>query len=166
MQNYTNLKAKCPATFFEMDNSIEPFSSNSFMMYSATPQTIWISCKGGFNQQHIAVKSHQELKVGKGCKVSTNKYEFESGFNISIDDEIQRWPTIWNLSDVLFDTNADTLHNVIRQLEMIDSRPLPIRDIKKIIWMNNHNKMNFGISITMAVISVVIVIFVTFIIYL
>jgi len=165
MQNYTNLKAKCPATFFEMDESIEPFSSNTFMMYSATPQTIRISCKGGFNQQHIAVKSHQQLKVGKGCKVSTNKFEFESGFDISVDDEIQRWPTIWNLSDVLFSTNAETLHDVIRSLDMIDSKPLPIREIKKMIWMDKHNKINFGISLSIAVISVLIIIFVIFIIY-
>jgi ABC-type sugar transport system permease subunit len=48
---------------------------------------------------------------------------------------------------------------------MLDSKPLPIREIKKMIWMNNHNKINFGISISIAVISVIIVIFVTFIIY-
>ncbi len=72
---------------------------------------------------------------------------------------------IWNLSDVLFDTNATTLHDVIRNLDMIDSKPLPIREIKKMIWMDKHNKLNFGISISIAVLSVLIVIFVIFIIY-
>ena len=135
------------------------------MMYSATPQTVRISCKGRFNQQHVAVKSQWQLKVGKGCKVSTNKFKFESGFDISINDEIQRWPTIWNLSDVLFNTTVKTLHDVIRSLDMIDSKPLPIREIKKMIWMDKHNKINFGISISIAVISVLIIIFVIFIIY-
>jgi hypothetical protein len=48
---------------------------------------------------------------------------------------------------------------------MIDSKPLPIREIKKMIWMDNNNKINFGISISIAVISVLIIIFVIFIIY-
>jgi hypothetical protein len=47
---------------------------------------------------------------------------------------------------------------------MIDSKPLPIREIKKMIWMDKHNKINFGISISIAVISVLIIIFVIFII--
>jgi hypothetical protein len=135
------------------------------MMYSATPQTIQISCKVGFNEQHIAVRSHQQFKVGKGCKVSTNKFKFESEFDISVNDKIQRWLMIWNLSDVLFDTNATTLHDLIRNLDMIDSKLLPIREIKKMIWMDKHNKLNFGISISIAVLSVLIVIFVIFIIY-
>ena len=74
-------------------------------------------------------------------------------------------PTLQMQIDVLFNTNAETLHDVIRSLDMIDSKPLPIREIKKMIWMNNHNKINFGISISIAVISIIIVIFVTFIIY-
>jgi uncharacterized membrane protein YukC len=48
---------------------------------------------------------------------------------------------------------------------MIDSKPLPIREIKKMIWMDKHNKINFGISLSIAVISVLIIIFVIFIIY-
>jgi hypothetical protein len=70
--------------------------------------------------------------VGKGCKVSTNKFEFESGSDISVDDEIQRRLMIRNLSDVVFDTDVATLHDMIRNLDMIDSKRLPIRDIKKI----------------------------------
>jgi hypothetical protein len=132
-------------------------------MYSATPQTVRISCKGRFNQQHVAVKSQWQLKVGKGCKVPTNKFELESVFDISVNDEIQCWPMIWNLSDVLFDTNVATLHGVIRNLNMIDSKLLPIREIKKMIWMDKHNKINFGISISIAVSSVLI--FMIFIIY-
>lgn len=165
MQNVTNLQSKCPATFFEMEESIEAFSSNSFMMYTAAPQTIRIICKGGFHQQHIAVKSHQQLNVGKGCQVSTAKFEFESGFDISVNDEIQRWPTIWNLSDILFGIDAATLHDVMKKLDMIDSRPMPIRDLKKMIWMNTHNKINFGISTLLVVISILISVFVIFIIY-
>jgi hypothetical protein len=72
---------------------------------------------------------------------------------------------ICNLSDVLFDTNAATLHDAIRNLDMIDSKPFPIREIKKMIWLDKHNKLNFGISISIAVLSVLIVIFVIFIIY-
>ena len=134
-------------------------------MYTAAPQTIRIICKGGFHQQHIAVKSHQQLNVGKGCQVSTAKFEFESGFDISVNDEIQRWPTIWNLSDILFGIDAATLHDVMKKLDMIDSRPMPIRDLKKMIWMNTHNKINFGISTLLVVISILISVFVIFIIY-
>ena len=133
------------------------------MMYTAAPQTIRIICKGGFHQQHIAVKSHQQLNFGKACQVSTAK--FESRFDISVDDEIQRWPTIWNLSDILFGVNAATLHDVMKKLDMIDSRPMPIRDLKKMIWMDTHNKINLGISTLLVVISILISVFVIFIIY-
>ena len=165
MQNYTNLREKCPAIFFEMEESIEVFSSNIFTIYTATPQTIRITCKEGANQQHVAIKSHQQIKVEKGCKVSTNKFEFESGFDIAVDDEIQRWPTIWNLSDVLFDINAATLQDVIKRLNMIDSRPMQIKDIKKMVWMDTHNKTNFGILISIIVISILLIAFMIFICY-
>jgi hypothetical protein len=113
-----NLKCPLDKHLWEEYKTLILKNHDVFAKDKYDPQTIPISCKGGFNQQHVAVKSHQELKVGKGCKVSTNKYKFESGFDISVDDKIQHWPTIWNLSDVYFDTNADTLHDVIRSLDI------------------------------------------------
>ena len=111
------------------------------------------------------VQLQRKLIPEKGCKVSTEQHEFQSGFDLDVEDEIQRWPTIWNISDALFDVNAATLREVVQRLKLIDSRPTTIRDIKKMVWMDTHSKINLGISILLKVISVVIISGVSYLIY-
>ena len=165
MQNYTNLQSKCPVVFFESTEMVDVFTPDTFMMHTESPQTIQISCPNKKDQQHIPVESTIQIKLEKGCKAATGKHIFESGFDIDVYDEIQRWPTIWNISDVLFDVNAKDLQDIIRKLDLIDSKPTPIRDIKKLIWMNTHNSFNVGISIFLIVISVFFISGVCYLIY-
>lgn len=163
-QNYTNLQQKCPVVFFEANEIIEIFTPNTFMMYTKNPQTIQINCNQKTNQQHIAIKSSQQIKLGKGCTATTEDNIFQTGFDISIDDTIQRWPTIWNISNILFDVNAHTLHDIIKKLNLIDSTPTPIRDIQKMVWMNSHQNFNLGLSIVIAIIALLIIGGVTYLI--
>lgn len=165
MQNYTNLQQKCPATFFEATEIIESYNPDTFMIYTAEPQTIRISCKNGYHTQHVAIKEQHQLKVGSGCKVTTNNHQFQTGYDISVDDEIQRWPIIWNISNTLFDVNAKALHDIIKDLNLLDTKPTPIRDIRKMIWMNTHHKVNLSISIVISVISILIISVVIYLTY-
>lgn len=165
MQNYTNLQQKCPVVFFEATEIVEVFSSNTFMMYTKTPQTIRVNCKHQRQQQHIAVDSSKQIKLDQGCTATTENHVFQSGFDISINDAIQRWPTIWNISNILFDVNAATLHDIVKRLDLIDSTPTPIRDIKKMVWMNSHQNFNLGLSIVIAVIAILIIGGVTYLIF-
>ena len=109
---------------------------------------------------------HAELhQLDQGCTATTENHVFQSGFDISINDAIQRWPTIWNISNILFDVNAATLHDIVKRLDLIDSTPTPIRDIKKMVWMNSHQNFNLGLSIVIAVIAILIIGGVTYLIF-
>jgi hypothetical protein len=162
-QNYTNLELKCPVIFFEAEELIEYFSPNTFMMYTRYPQTIKIKCQD--SQQHVAVDSKKLLQIGRGCKVSTTHHVFQTGFDVAVDDNIQRWPTIWNISNTLFHVDATTLHDIIKRLNLIDSKPTPIRDLKKMIWMDTHYKVNLGISVVISIISVLLMSIIVFLLY-
>jgi len=162
-QNYTNLELKCPVIFFEAEELIEYFSPNTFMMYTRYPQTIKIKCQD--SQQHVAVDSKKLLQIGRGCKVSTVHHVFQTGFDVAVDDNIQRWPTIWNISNTLFHVDATTLHDIIKRLNLIDSKPTPIRDLKKMIWMDTHYKVNLGISVVISIISVLLMSIIVFLLY-
>ena len=158
-QNYTNLQLKCPVVFFQLTEMVEVFTPNTLMFYSNKPQTIQISCPDSTHQRHLAVESQKQIVLNKGCRASTDKHVFQAGYDISVDDDIQRWPTIWNISDVLFDVDAKTLETVVQRLNLLDTTPTAIRDVKKMVWMDTHAEYNFRISMTILVISVIVLIF-------
>jgi hypothetical protein len=164
-QNYTNLQQKCPVVFFQLTEIVEAFTPNTLMFYTDKPQTIRINCPDTKRQQHIAVQSQQQITLNKGCRASTNKHVFQAGYDLSVDDDIQRWPTIWNISDVLFDVDAKTLEKVVQRLNLLDTNPTAIRDVKRMIWMDTHATYNFGISITIIVISVIVFILLGYLLY-
>jgi hypothetical protein len=142
-------------TFLEAEELIEAFSPTTFQMYTHTPQTIRIKCQN--SQQHVAVDSKQLLQLDRGCKIATRNHVFQTGFDVTVDDNIQRWPTIWNISETIFKVDASTLHDIVRRLNLIDTRPTPIRDLKKMIWMDTHYKVNLGITIVISFVSVLFI---------
>lgn len=164
-QNYTNLQRKCPVVFFQLTEMVEVFTSNTFMFYTNKPQTIRISCTDTKRQQHFAVESQKLIVLNKGCQALTDKHTFRTGYDLSVDDDVQRWPTIWNISDVLFDVDAKTLEQVVQRLNLLDTTPTAIRDVKKMVWMDTHADYNFKISIIIIVISVIVFIFLGCLLY-
>jgi len=130
---------------------VEPLSGNEFMFYTYKPQTIQVNCKKG--RKHIAVQDKQLLRLEQGCEVSTEDNIFRTGFDITINDEIQRWPTIWNISQRLFDIDATELEEIVNKLKLIDGHPAPIRDIKKMIWMDYHSTTNVWLTVVISVVS-------------
>ena len=164
-QNYTNLQQKCPVVFFQLTEMVEVFKPNTLMFYTNKPQTIRITCPDNKHQQHFAVESQQQIVLNKGCRASSNMHVFRAGYDLSVDDDIQRWPTIWNISDVLFEVDAKTLERVVQRLNLLDTNPTAIRDVKKMVWMDTHAKYNFGISMTLLVISVIVFIILGYFLY-
>jgi hypothetical protein len=90
-QNYTNLQQKCPVVFFQLTEMVEVFTPDTLMFYTNKPQTIRITCPDSKHQQHLAVESQQQIVLNKGCQVSTNMHVFRAGYDLSINDDIQRW---------------------------------------------------------------------------
>ncbi len=150
-QNYTHLERKCPVIFMEVEELVEPLSGNEFMFYTHKPQTIQVNCKKG--RKHIAIQEKQLLKLEQGCEVSTTNNIFRTGFDITINDEIQRWPIIWNISQTLFDIDASKLEEIVNKLKLIDGHPAPIRDIKKMIWLDSHSTTNVWLTVVISVVS-------------
>lgn len=151
-QNFTHLEKKCRVGFFNAEEFIDPISANEFMIYTHKPQTIQVTCKMG-RKKHIAVQTSHLLKLEQGCAVSTDHHLFSTGFDVNIKEEIQQWPMVWNISQTLFDLEPSKLESIIEELKLIDNKPIPIRDIKKMIWMNKHSTTNIGLTIVISVIS-------------
>ena len=162
-QNFTHLQQKCPAVFFKSSEIIESLSANEVMIYTESPQTIQVTCPKG--SKHVAIQSNQLLKLEQDCTVSTRKHIFKTGFDMTVNNDIQRWPSIWNISQTLFDIEPSSLEDIIHKLQLIDSRPTPIRDLKKIIWMNNHRNVNIALSTTISIIFVVLICTISFLMY-
>lgn len=151
-QNYTNLEHKCPVVFIDANEFITPISGNEFLFYTHRPQTIQVSCKKG--RTHIAVSTSQFIKLEQGCSVSTATHLFRTGFDLSITDDIQQWPMVWNISKTLFDVDETHLENMVQELKLFNSHPVPIRDIKNLIWKKNQSATNIWLTIMIAVTSV------------
>ena len=162
-QNFTQVQRRCPATFFTPEESIEKLSSNEVIIYTETPQTILVTCKTG--SQHIAITNTKLIKLEQGCTVSTKHHLFKTGFDLQQNEDIQQWPMIWNISQTLFNIEPSTLESIVHALNLIDNHPAPIRDIKKIVWMNQHKTINIALSTVISIIMIVLISVMAFLTY-
>ena len=162
-QNFTNLQQKCPVVFFEATEMIDTISANEFMIYTQEPQTLRIACPK--STEHVAIISRQLVKLNHGCKATTREHVFGTGFDVTVNADVLRWPTIWNISELLFGVESKVLHDVLRNLDLLDSKPTRIRDIKKMIWLNDHSKVNKIVSTIVAVISILLIGSVSYLIF-
>jgi len=162
-QNFTNLENKCPVTFHFASEIVSALSAGEILIYSSKPQTIQVSCPSGM--KHIAIHLQHIFTFNPGCHVVTSEHQFTIGFDLTINDDIQRWPTIWNVSDSVFGLNSDSLDKVIKDLHLIDSAPTSLRDIKRLISNQTHSKINIIATIFCIIIFIFLIFIFSFLLY-
>jgi hypothetical protein len=150
-------------TFHFASEIVSALSAGEILIYSSKPQTIQVSCPSGM--KHIAIHLQHIFTFNPGCHVVTSEHQFTIGFDLTINDDIQRWPTIWNVSDSVFGLNSDSLDKVIKDLHLIDSAPTSLRDIKRLISNQTHSKINIIATIFCIIIFIFLIFIFSFLLY-
>ena len=95
---------------------------------------------------HVPVQSTLEFVLKPSCEIATNKRVIRTGLILDIEGGVKRWPWLWNVSNVLFDMNMQTLDKLVTELKLADNHPTSIRDLRKQIFMNGHQTINSWLS--------------------
>ena len=144
IQDFGNLKNKCPAVFFQTTEALHEIARNEYMFSTTYPQTIQVKCQD--TTSHVAVQSSQKISLKPSCELSTAEHVIRTGLDLNVNGEIGHWPWIWNVSDALFDIDMHSLDALVKELKLADNQPTPIRNLRKIIMMNSHQNVNFWLS--------------------
>jgi hypothetical protein len=153
-QNFKHLKDICPAVFFQTTESIYQIAKNEFMFLTTQPQTIKLTCKD--STRHLAVQTSQQITMKSACELTTAEHVIRTGLDLNVEGDIRQWQWVWNVSDSLFDVDVHLLDTLVKDLKLANNHPTPIRDLRKLIFLNKHQTVNSWLTAVLAALAVLI----------
>jgi hypothetical protein len=161
-QNYKTLKSTCPAIFIKTTEAITTVAQNEYILITKTPQTIQVKCQG--KTEHIAVDTELHLKLNQPCEVTTKEHVIQTGYDLSVNEEVKKWPMNWNVTEHLFGLESHALESIVEDLKLIKDHPTPIRDLHQLINNLTHKTTNTITLIVLTTLALVLLGMITFLI--
>ena len=144
-QNYDNIKSTCPAKFMQASELFVNISPGEYLFYSSKPQTLQIQCHK--NTSFIAVQHSSRLRLDDNCEVRSENFITRAGHDLRLAASIIKWPSSWNVSDLLFDVDSKSMEEVVKGLKLINYPPMPIRNLHLLLQSVQHNHHWFTAAI-------------------
>ena len=136
-QNFENIRSTCPARFMQVPELFVSISPGEYWFYSSKPQTLQVQCKR--NTTYIAVQHSSKLVLKDNCEVRSEHFITRTGHNVQLDAAVNKWPSTWNISDLLFDMDCHSLEEIVQGLQLIRYPDMPIRDLHLLLHSTSHN---------------------------
>lgn len=159
-QETKGIKQKCPAVLFTTAEAFHQISANEYVFDTTHAQTMEIRCKT--KTTHIAIQATQRIVLEPGCEIATDQSIIRTGHDINMNEEVKQWPFNWNISRNLFELDPETLEKAVKELNLINHTPIPIRDLHKMINNTAHAKANTLTSIVIAIVTLALFGIITF----
>ena len=144
-QNFDNIKSTCPAKFMQTPELFVNISPGEYLFYSSKPQTLQIHCHK--NTSFIAVQHSSRLRLDDNCEVRSEHFITRAGHDLQLAASIIKWPSSWNVSDLLFDVDSKSMEEVVKGLKLINYPPMPIRNLHLLLQSAHHNHHWFTAAI-------------------
>ena len=138
---------------------------NWFLVFSPTPQTAYISCRNGTNNEAYIKSGITKIYLSPGCKMNLNSHLLQSDFSLHLPEDVVNFQWDWDISHI-----ANNLEQDLTILHEAGNYKPTLKDIKdlkikrtstELPEIKTHKKLILKLSIMSLVALAILAILVT-----
>ncbi len=154
LQDFELVQSLCPLFIRPAGEVVRQLLDNWFLIFSPNPQTAYISCRNGTENEAYIKSGITRTFLSPGCKMNLNLHLLQADFSLNLPEDIIHFSWDWDTSKVtpnldnymktLFDkgnpnpTLRDLNELKLQELRTRDSKETRIRDMQKFIHLENE----------------------------
>jgi hypothetical protein len=107
LQNFDLAQEICPLHIRPATEVVKQLRDNWFLIFSPTPQTAYVSCRNGTENEAYIKSGITRTFLSSGCKMNLRYHLLQSDFSLSLPDDIVNFHWDWDISDLLSNIEDD-----------------------------------------------------------
>jgi hypothetical protein len=148
LQNFQLAQELCPLHIRPAGEVVRQLLDNWFLIFSPEPQTAYVSCRNGTENEAYIKSGITRTFLSPGCKMNLNRHLLQADFSLSLPEDIVNFQWDWDVSDIIPDLEDDMQY--LYQTGVTDPTLQDLVEVKK----RNPKALLFKLFITF-IISVV-----------
>ena len=157
LQDFDLVQELCSLQITPAIEVVRQLQDNWFLVFSPSPQTAYISCRNGTNNEAYFKTGITKTYLSPGCKMNLNFHLLQSDFSLQLPDEFVNFQWDWDTTPVI-----DSLEQDMEILKEAGNLKPTLKDIKNLKITRTRSILTriFFISIT-GLVAIAIVIMLT-----
>jgi hypothetical protein len=107
LQNFQLAQEYCPLHIRPAGEVVRQLLDNWFLIYSPDPQTAYVSCRNGTENEAYIKSGITRIFLSPGCKMNLRHHLLQADFSLNLPDDIVNFQWDWDVSDIVTDLDDD-----------------------------------------------------------
>jgi hypothetical protein len=129
LQNFQLAQELCPLHIRPSGEVVRQLLDNWFLIYSPHPQTAYVSCRNGTENEAYIKSGITRTFLSPGCKMNLKDHLLQSDFSLSLPDDIVDFKWDWDTSPIAL--NLENEIDLLQQEGKTDPTLQDLIEIKK-----------------------------------
>jgi hypothetical protein len=142
LQNFDLAQEICPLHIRPATEVVKQLRDNWFLIFSPSPQTAYVSCRNGTENEAYIKSGITRTFLSSGCKMNLRNHLLQADFSLSLPDDIVNFHWDWDISDLTLNLEDDMAE--LYELGNADPTLQDLLEIKK----RNPKKLLLRVFIT------------------
>ena len=107
LQNFDTAQELCPLHIRPVGEVVKQLLDNWFLIFSPNPQTAYVSCRNGTNNEAYFKGGITRTHLSPGCRMNLNSHLLQADFSLHLPEDIVNFQWDWDVSDLTETLDAD-----------------------------------------------------------
>jgi hypothetical protein len=148
LQNFDSAQELCPLHVRPIGEVVKQLLDNWFLIFSPNPQTAYVSCRNGTNNEAYFKSGITRIHLSPGCRMNLNAHLLQADFSMHLPDDIVNFQWDWDITKI-----SETIDDDMNLLLEAGNTDPTLKDLKD-LQRNRFRSVLFRILIVF-IISVI-----------
>jgi hypothetical protein len=141
LQDFTTAKEICDFRIQSSHEVVQQLLNNWFLVYSTKPQTAFISCTNGTQQETYLKIGISKVHLSPGCQANLAEHRLVADGAIVLPSDITHFEWTWNAADELH-LDPISLNDYITELQLAGINDPSLEDLSH-LKIKKNSKLNY-----------------------